>query len=115
MKFTQPTHHTFKEHTSKHYNSNKSMLFQSNYTRIERQSGKGDCDHSNSQRWLRLRDTRVCWDCWKVRLAALSIVLALIGAILLSITLFGEVEVNRQPMGIAGIILTMFAIMFAAI
>ena len=48
-------------------------------------------------------------------MATLSIVLALIGAILLSITLFGEVEVNRQPMGIAGIILTMFAIMFAAI
>lgn len=45
----------------------------------------------------------------------LSVVLALIGAILLSVTLFGEVEVNRQPMGIAGVILTMFAIMFAAI
>ena len=91
------------------------MLFQSNYSRIERQSGKGDCNHSSSQRWLRLRETQVCWDCWRVRFALLSVALALIGAILLSITLFGEVEVNRQPMGIAGIVLTMFAIMFAAI
>jgi steroid 5-alpha reductase family enzyme len=91
------------------------MLFQPGYTRVERQSGKENCDHSASQRWLRLRETHVCWVCWRVRFAVLSVVLALIGAILLSVTLFGEVEVNRQPMGIAGVILTMFAIMFAAI
>ena len=89
------------------------MLSSSNYSRLE--TPKKPCVHSDSERWIRIWQSGICLKCWQIRLALLSVILAFIGAILLSITLFGEVGVNRQPMGIGGVILTMFAIMFAAV
>src|SRR5438477_11345897 len=77
------------------------------YTRIERQHKF--CEHFTSQRWLKIPESLRCWSCWRARLIVLSVVLALIGGILLSITLFGEVEVYRQQAGIAGVTLLMFA------
>jgi hypothetical protein len=50
-------------------------------------------------------------------LRLLAVILAFVGAILLSVSLFDpfDVQGDRRAMGIAGIVLTGFAIVFAAV
>jgi len=80
----------------------------------ERQS---NCDHSARQRWIRVWEPRACRSCWRERLVILGVILAIVGAILLSVSLFDPFDVrgDRRAMGIAGIVLTGLAIAFAAV
>jgi hypothetical protein len=84
---------------------------------VDRDDKRADCGHSARQRWVRIWEPRACQNCWSKRLALLGVILAFIGAILLSVSLFDPFNVkgDRRAMGIAGIVLTGLAIAFAAV
>lgn len=84
---------------------------------LDGKARSSDCDHSARKRWLRPRESLSCLTCWGQRLRLLAVILAFVGAILLSVSLFDpfDVQGDRRAMGISGIVLTGFAIIFATV
>jgi len=92
-----------------------SSIRKSNYAQLD--LGETKCGHGGQQRWVRPWKAGNCWDCWRARIGILGFIFAVIGAILLSISLFDpfRTDGDQRGMGIAGVVLTGLAILSSII